>query len=377
MGADMDQLKIFTGEENNISLSVTCPCNFLSYGKVGIHILDSLVKIGATIKWFPIGQTECDPLYNSLLQNIYSTPLDKAADSLRIYHQFDLLHHVGKGRHIGWPIFELNRFRKIESEHLRGQDLLIVCSQWAKQVIEDNYIYTPTSVVPLGIDPDVYFPKNNLPRQDNTTKFVTVGKREIRKSFEEMLECFEGAFTPDDDVHLTVMWASLILQHSNPKEWDRWAQMFKRSKLASKITLVEWIPNDMEVADTLRASDCGLFLSKAEGFDLGCLESLACGNENITTNYSAHKEYCNEFNSLLVEIDDLEIAFDGQWFTDTSFGGQWAKFGKNQKEQTIYHMREIHKIRQQDGPLYNPDGVETGKRFTWENSVKKLLGVLT
>jgi glycosyltransferase involved in cell wall biosynthesis len=369
-------LKLFSKEDPTANLSITCPINFLSYGKVGIHILDSLVKSGAAVKWFPIGQTECDPVYNQLLQNIHSAAYDKDVDSLRIFHQFDLLHHTGHGRHVGWPIFELNKFRPIELEHLNGQDILIVCSTWAKEIIQANGITIPVYVVPLGVVPDVYFPKDNLVQRTGPTRFITIGKREIRKSFLEMLECFESAFTADDDVHLTVLWASLILEHTNPKEWSRWSQMFKQSKLASKITLVEWVPSDIEVANTLRASDCGLFLSKAEGFDLGCLESLACGNYNITTNYSAHTEYSTVENSYLVDVHHLEAAFDGQWFTDTSFGGEWGRFGRDQKDQTIQYMRDIHRQRQESGPLYNPDGVKTGKKFTWENSVAKLIEIL-
>ena len=60
--------------------------------------------------------------------------------------------------------------------------------------------------------------------------------------------------------------------------------------------------------------DVGIFPSRAEGWNLEILELMSCGKHIITTNYSAHTEFCNKENALLVDIDELETAYDGKWF---------------------------------------------------------------
>jgi hypothetical protein len=98
---------------------------------------------------------------------------------------------------------------------------------------------------------------------------------------------------------------------------------------------------------------------------------MACGKHVIITNYSAHTEFCNTKNSYLIDIDELEPAYDGKWFNGKV--GSWAKIGQDQIEQTINHMRTVHSLKQ-DGQLkVNEEGIKTSKEFTWENTAKEIL----
>ena len=87
----------------------------------------------------------------------------------------------------------------------------------------------------------------------------------------------------------------------------------------------------------------------------------------IATNYSAHTEFCNDKNCMLINIDKLEPAFDGKWFNGDK--GNWAKFEEKQIEQTINWMRYVYKNNIRD----NKYGIETGKKFTWNNTVNQLI----
>ena len=89
------------------------------------------------------------------------------------------------------------------------------------------------------------------------------------------------------------------------------------------------------------------------------------GTPVITTDYSAHTEFCNNNNSYLVNIDSNEDAYDGKWF----FGqGEWANLGNSQIDQCIEHMRDVYKNKP-----YNKEGEKTGKRFNWKSSAEKLV----
>ncbi len=358
-----------------MNLNYTAPINTLSYGVVGLNILKGLVNRGANVSWFPIGGVEAMQSDHTMLAKCYenSSQYDKDANSLRLYHEFDLAQHVGKGKHIGWPIFEVTEFNERRKHHLQSQDELIVCSDWARNVCQQNGVTSNINVVPLGVDPTIFYPKTTV--QEGPTRFIHVGKRECRKGQLEMLRCFEKAFTVEDDVELIVVWGSQILKQMNPQEHDSWTKLFQSSNLASKITLIEWVPSQVDVANLLRRADCGLFLSKSEGFNLGLLECLAVGTHAIATNWSGHTEYVNTDNSYLVEIDDEEIIWDGVWFKDYDCG-KWAAFGPNQEECVINDMRHICNAKQ-DGLLgVNTAGVKTGTSFTWDNSVTRLLEVL-
>jgi hypothetical protein len=93
---------------------------------------------------------------------------------------------------------------------------------------------------------------------------------------------------------------------------------------------------------------------------------MAMGKSVIVTDYSAHTEFCNKNNSMLINIDELEDANDNIWFTGI---GQWAKIGENQKEQIIHYMRDIYKNK----PEINLDGIKTANQFSWKNTVDQIL----
>ena len=108
--------------------------------------------------------------------------------------------------------------------------------------------------------------------------------------------------------------------------------------------------------------DCGVFPSRAEGWNLEALELMACGKNIIVTNYSAHTEFCNTENSMLVDIDDTEKAFDGIWFQGE---GNWAKIADKQQEQISSYMKEVHEKKSTGLLNCNTSGLITSQNFNW------------
>ena len=54
-------------------------------------------------------------------------------------------------------------------------------------------------------------------------------------------------------------------------------------------------------------TDCGVFPARAEGWNLELLEMMSCNKPVIATNYSAHTEFCDDKNCMLIDIEDMEI----------------------------------------------------------------------
>lgn len=354
-------------------LNLSAPINGLSYGIASLNILKELVH-DHEVALYPIGQPSVE---NSLTPEedagiinqciINQKWYSKNAPSIKIWHQHDLSTHVGKSHHIGFPIFEVNRFEPFILNHLLNQDALFVTSEWAKTVLEENNINIPTFVVPLGVD-EKAFNYQQTP-VDNVCRFLNIGKWEVRKGHNELLEAFNEAFSPQDNVELIML---PISAHTTQNEVDDWGRMYKESAMGNKIQIVGRI-NLPQLIQLMRYVDCGVFLSHAEGWNLPLLEMMSCGKQVIATNYSAHTEFCTKDNCHLVDIESLEDAYDGRWFHGFA---EWAEIGPQQISQCADFMRSVYEGKMRGDAVINLNGIETAKKFSWKNSCQKINNAL-
>jgi hypothetical protein len=93
---------------------------------------------------------------------------------------------------------------------------------------------------------------------------------------------------------------------------------------------------------------------------------MAMNKPVITTNYSAHTEFCTKDNAMLVDIDELEDANDNKYFHGF---GKWAKIGDKQAQQFKDYMRYVYDNKINS----NPEGLKTAAKLSWENATSKLL----
>lgn len=352
-----------------MNLSIVSAVNDLSYGIVGTNLVHQGLISGHNISLFPINEKlstsqKLAPYIQKAIEN--SKMFDFNAPCVRIWHQNNMSLFSGRGSRVGFPIFELDTFSNIEIHHLKNCDRLFVCSEWAKQVIENNGIKVPTQVVPLGVDPTIFNVKHE-PLEN--TVFLNVGKLEVRKGHDIIPELFRKAFPEETNVEL---WMSNYNIHYSPDDNNKWFNMYKRM-LGDRVKIFPRFNTQEEVAKVMQHVDCGLFPSRAEGWNLEVLELMACGKKSIVLNYSALTEYCNKDNSYLVSVEEKEKAIDGIWFNGS---GNWAKIGPNQEEQIIEYMRAIHKKKQEGVSSFSSDCVQTAELFTWKESIKKLINNL-
>ncbi len=347
-----------------MELNLHAPIGRLGYGVAGYNIAKSLHNLGVKVNLIPIGQPQLNnkeehQLIQELVNNGKFFSYD--ACTLKIWHQHSLSDHVGRGDYAAMPIFELNKFTKQEKHHLRFPDVLYVNSHWAQDIIYKEVCST-VKVVPLGVDPSIFCPLDKPTPSSEKYIFLNMGKWEVRKGADVLVDIFNKAFSQPDNVELWMMCHNPFFSKEENEEWEN---MYKNSPLGDKIKILPPVQTHREVAQIMRKADCGVFPSRAEGFNLELLEMLAIGKSVIATNYSGHTEFCTKENSFLIEIDKLEDAYDGKWFFSQ---GEWAEMGENQTEQCVEHMRYCYKKRPS-----NEEGVKTGQKFSWENSAKKIL----
>lgn len=349
-----------------MNIHLQTPIGGTGYGHAGLHILKALSKyhdVCLSIIGNPLPENrENAEVVNQAM--IKQSSVDYNATTVKIWHQFDLLNRPGRGKYFAYPFFEIDTFNELEKHHLNFPDTIIVSSSWAKSIIEKNNINKQVKVVPLGVDSSIFYPR--IPEHKdkiNNYIFMTAGKWEIRKSHDILIECFNKAFEQNDEVELWLATHNIFL---NEQEEKKWTDLVQNSKLKSKIKIFPRMPTQNDLANLMSYSDCGIYISRAEGWNLELLETMAMNKPIIATNYSAHTEYCNNENCSLIEIHDSEPAKDDKWFHGT---GNWAKIGDDQKDHIIWQMRQMYQNRIKE----NPAGLATAEQFSWENSANTLV----
>jgi len=352
-------------------INVMAPINPLGYGVAGLNITKALSKL-CDVALFPIGDVEVTSQEDAdavklCLEN--KNKFDAKAPCVRIWHQFSMAEQIGNGLRCGFPIFELDAFNDVELHHLNSLDKIFVCSEWAKEVVHQNLynhykrldLDSNIHVVPLGVDTSIF--KNSKTNDSNSTRFINIGKWEYRKGHDVLVEAFNKAFEVEDDVELYMMNHNPFLNKEQEREW---VDLYKTSKLGDKITILPRVSTHSQVAEIMSQMDCGVFPSRAEGWNLEAIEMLALGKQLIITDYSAHTEFCTNKNSMLIPIEKKESAYDGIWFHGQ---GRWAEIGDSQIDVMVEHMRKVHSSNKEP----NQAGIQAGNSFSWENSASKIL----
>jgi len=354
--------------QNNIN--IIAPINQLGYGVASLNIVKSLSSM-ANVALFPIGspsdiKDEDVPFIKKALENAQLP--DFKAPCIRVWHQHDMSQFVGKGQQIAFPFFELTKFSEREKHHLNNVDKIFVASQWAKNIClselsqsEDNII-----VMPLGVDTDIFKPASNV-NQDKKTIFFNCGKWEKRKGHDILPIIFDEAFDADDNVELWMMNHNPFLE---ARASEKWKNLYIDSKNGHKVRFIDRAKTQEEVYNIMAKVDCGIFPSRAEGWNLELLEVMSCGKPVIATNYSAHTEFCNDENAHLIQIDNLEPADDGIWFNGSM--GDWAKIEHKQISEFAKYMKHIYDLKQNNQLQINTAGINTSKKFSWDSLAKRI-----
>lgn len=340
-----------------------------SYGITVLNIVESLSRLGHKINLVPVGGRAdflSDRVYTKRALDNYESGFNLNAPAVRIYHQHSLYEHVGRGLNVGFPIFELDRFSKLEVSSLNSCDLLFVPSEWGKSVFEANNIQPASTVVPLGVDMKVFNPTNPVRPHGKPFTFFFPGKFEYRKGFDIVVEVFEKAFNVTDNFEVLFLPNNHFLTQEQTSQWITY---LTGSKFGNKFKLIAPQNSPSDVAKIVNDCDCIVSFSRAEGWNLPLLEGLACGKPVVATNYSAQTEFLDSSNSTLINVENKEEAFDGVFFHG---GGSWLAFD----ESTVNKMAKAVKEAYNRGPVFNEEGLKTAQSFTWHDTASKIIDKL-
>lgn len=338
-----------------------------SYGLVLLNVLEQLTKLGVECSLFPAGSKEqnCGK-FNELVSKCMSNSItfDDSAPSLRIAHQFDLAQRVGKGKTFAYTFFEMDTLTDFEKRHMESVDKVLVASRWAENICIKNNLGVPTAVVPLGYDPTIF----NTVEYMNPNKciFISVGKWEVRKGQEEIVQAFKSAFEDVDDVEL---WMAFDNSFMTQEFLDAKKNYYGRT-LGSKVKFIPRMATQLELARAMHQAFCYVAPSRAEGFNLELLESMACGLRTIATNYSGHTEIINDKTSYLIQPTNMIPAVDNKWFNmNPNINiGNWIDYSIDDLVDCMKQAYDEHANNKQKLDLS-----AHVSNFTWEQTASKIL----
>lgn len=219
---------------------------------------------------------------------------------------------------------------------------------WVRQCNKMDEIWVPSSfnlrtfsrsgvdsaklrVVPVGVDDERFHPdRKPLITDISPDTFVFVSNFEWvpRKGYDLLLRAYLEEFRSTDPV-------MMIVKTYDGSQYDPEGRRMRLywEKLIDKHDVnrpppIRFLPYGLRfenMASFYTTGDCYIIPTRGEGWNLPALEAMASGLSVITTRWSAHLDFLNKHNSVLIPIEGLEPVPEFGISNDAIYrGSYWA-----------------------------------------------------
>jgi glycosyltransferase involved in cell wall biosynthesis len=170
---------------------------------------------------------------------------------------------------------------------------VIVPCEAQREVFASSGVTAPISVVPLGVNTGVYAYQERPPRTDEPFTMLLYGALSSRKSpIETVMHVCWKAFKDVDD------WQLILKTRYGMVGGGKFRPKIKDTHV--QVISTDFLPTEM--AQLCYNADCGVFLSKYEGFGLPPREMMATGLPVVWTAAHGHLDDCYRGISIDVPI---------------------------------------------------------------------------
>jgi glycosyltransferase involved in cell wall biosynthesis len=239
---------------------------------------------------------------------------------------------VDDGPFVAHTVWESDRLPQQWPALLDATDLVIVPTEWNREVFVGSGVRTPVAVVPhvataplpgdagigLGIDPD-------------DIVFYTIGRWDERKAVFLAIEAYLRAFSAADPVALVVKTGPRLEMPpgewgaGNPLSWTTpWqvASLVRQFRNPARVHLEVETWTDDRIAGLHARGDCYLTLARGEGWGIGAFDASAYGNPVVATGWGGFLEYLDPESAFLVDHTLTPVEHNA--FASYSRDQQWA-----------------------------------------------------
>ncbi len=354
-----------------MKLLLNAPINSLSFGNVSVNILKEVYKKNHELTFFPIGdkvQIEAFDkssegfisFLNDCTKKRYHT-IDKDLPSLKLWHIFGSEKRLTKNQSL-LTFHEVSKLTEIETNLLKLQDNIFVTSNYTKDIFELNGIEN-VHFVPLGFDKD--FHETNKEYQPDKTHFGLMGKFEKRKNRARIIKIWLKIFGNNSKYQLSCAITNPFMEASS---LQREILKITEGKHYNNINFVPYMQTNSEVNEFLNSIDIDLGgLSGGEGWNLPSFNATALGKWSIVMNATAHKEWANKENCILIEPSSLKSCHDGVFFKPESNFNQGEFFDITDEEMESAILESVEYAKKE-----NTEGKKLKTDFTYAKTLETI-----
>ncbi|MBG0807878.1 glycosyltransferase [Methylosinus sp. H3A] len=241
----------------------------------------------------------------------------------------------------------------------RYLDGVIVASEFGQRICRNSGIRTPIAVCGCGLDPrDFSRRKNGLSRRhEDPFTFLHVSSGMARKGVEELLSAYVAAFSGSDNVELIIK----TYRHPNNIVEVLYEKIVKGSGHEPAVKILFEDLTDEEMARLYSAADVMVLPTRGEGFNLPAAEALFLGIPLITTRHSAHLDFCNDNNTIL-----LDYVFES---SESHLRGGESMWVRPNVSDLAVKMRSLfRRAAKNETEARVADGMKTASDLTWDKT---------
>ena len=294
------------------------PINSLSFGNVTVNLLRELYKKEIKVSFFPIGNQLDFSTFDKLTDDFkawvtdsfnarYGT-LKKSTPSLRMWHLNGSETRVGPTQ-VLYTFYELDSPTFAEKNICDVQEACVFSSSHSKECF-DKVGCENTSFVPIGFDTD--FNETGKTYLQDRVHFGLMGKFEKRKHSGRILKLWADKYGNNKDYQLTCCVTNPFIK---PEQMNQIIGGALNGQRYSNINFLPFLKTNSEVNEVLNAIDIDLSgLSGGEGWNLPAFNSTCLGKWSIVLNCTSHRDWATADNSILIEPEGIEEAYDGAFF---------------------------------------------------------------
>ena len=208
-----------------------------------------------------------------------------------------------------YTFYELDEPTFTEKKICKLHDKVFFSSSHAKNCFIKNGLNN-CDYIPLGFDQDIK--ENSREYLSGKTHFGLMGKLEKRKHTLKILKLWAQKYgnNPSYELSCAITNKFLPIESLNQQ-----IGMVLNGQHYDNINFIPFLPSNSEINDFMNAIDIDLTgLSGAEGWNLPSFNTSCLGKWSCVLNATSHKDWATKENSVLVEPDGKEEAYDNIFF---------------------------------------------------------------
>lgn len=257
---------------------------------------------------------------------------------------------------------------------------LMTWTEFAREELIRNGYRGPSSVVPLGVDRDIFYPRDkresramfrNAHITDDAFVVGYVGRNQYRKRLDLLIRYFAAFVSRGGHAHDN----AILCIHSAPSGENSIdiRSLVNYYGLNGRVHLAE--PergnglNESLMPYVYSAMDVFLTCSQAEGWDLPLLEAMSCGVPSIAADWAGH-DWAHDAASLIPCTSTALTA---------PFGGSMRTIGGvMDEEETVNALREVYLDEFTDHAKdLREKGIALAESLTWQKTCEGVLEAIT